>query len=122
MRLILTPHLNKGNYKLNILQQKNGLCIFVIHQLLTHMQFMSKTVKTTLKKKLLILFAVLLMIGFALQSIFGIVISLLLCGMIGFTTGLYRKDKSVWQPSALVVLACIAAILTFIILLIHSDM
>lgn len=83
---------------------------------------MSKTVKTTLKKKLLILFAVLLMIGFALQSIFGIVISLLLCGMIGFTTGLYRKDKSVWQPSALVMLACIAAILTFIILLIHSDM
>lgn len=75
-----------------------------------------------MKKKLITVFAIILLIGFALQGIFGIVISLLLCGIIGFAIGLYRKDRSVWQPSFLVILASIGAILTFIILLINSDM
>ena len=75
-----------------------------------------------MKKKLITLFTVILIIGFAVQGIFGIVISLLLCGIIGFAIGLYRKDKSIWQPSLLVTIACIGAIFTFIILLINSNM
>lgn len=75
-----------------------------------------------MKKKLITVFAVILLIGFALQGIFGIVISLLLCGIIGFAIGLYRKDRAVWQPSFLIILGSIGAILTFIILLINSDM
>lgn len=75
-----------------------------------------------MKKKLIALFTVILIIGFAVQGIFGIVISLLLCGIIGFAIGLYRKDKSIWQPSLLVTIACVGAIFTFIILLINSNM
>ncbi|MBD9180193.1 MAG: hypothetical protein EGP82_13610 [Odoribacter splanchnicus] len=75
-----------------------------------------------MKKKLITLFTVILIIGFAVQGIFGIVISLLLCGIIGFAIGLYRKDKSIWQPSLLVTIACVGAIFTFIILLINSNM
>lgn len=75
-----------------------------------------------MKKKLITLFTIILIIGFAVQGIFGIVISLLLCGIIGFAIGLYRKDKSIWQPSLLVTIACIGAIFTFIILLINSNM
>lgn len=75
-----------------------------------------------MKKKLITLFTVILIIGFAVQGIFGLVISLLLCGIIGFAIGLYRKDKSIWQPSLLVTIACVGAIFTFIILLINSNM
>lgn len=75
-----------------------------------------------MKKKLITLFTVILIIGFTVQGIFGIVISLLLCGIIGFAIGLYRKDKSIWQPSLLVTIACVGAIFTFIILLINSNM
>lgn len=75
-----------------------------------------------MKKKLITLFTVILIIGFAVQGIFGIVISLLLCGIIGFAIGLYRKDKSIWQPSLFVTIACVGAIFTFIILLINSNM
>ena len=75
-----------------------------------------------MKKKLITLVTVILIIGFAVQGIFGIVISLLLCGIIGFAIGLYRKDKSIWQPSLLVTIACVGAIFTFIILLINSNM
>ena len=78
--------------------------------------------KASMKKKLITLFTVILIIGFAVQGIFGIVISLLLCGIIGFAIGLYRKDKSIWQPSLLVIIACVGAIFTFIILLINSNM
>ena len=78
--------------------------------------------KASMKKKLITLFTVILIIGFAVQGIFGIVISLLLCGIIGFAIGLYRKDKSIWQPSLLVTIACVGAIFTFIILLINSNM
>lgn len=75
-----------------------------------------------MRKKLITLFTVILIIGFAVQGIFGIVISLLLCGIIGFATGLYRKEKSIWQPSLLVTIVCVGAIFTFIILLINSNM
>ena len=75
-----------------------------------------------MKKQLLILCTIILFIGIALQGIFGIVISLLLCGIIGLVAGLYKKDKSIWQPSLFVLFASISAILIFIILLINSDM
>ncbi|WP_455498804.1 hypothetical protein [Coprobacter sp.] len=75
-----------------------------------------------MKAKLTYLTGFLVLIGIILNGIFGIAFALLLSGIIGITTGIYKKDKTIWQPFAIIFIINILCIITFTTLLHNSNM
>lgn len=75
-----------------------------------------------MKTKLIYLTGFLILIGIILNGIFGIAFALLLAGIIGIVTGIYKKDKTIWKPSVIIFIVDVICIITFIILLHNSNM
>lgn len=75
-----------------------------------------------MRQKLLTISGFILLIGFAVQGIFGIAASLFICGLAGSILGLYKKEKSIWKPSMIILIAAIISITVFIVLLNNSNM
>lgn len=76
----------------------------------------------TMRTKLLYLSGYLILAGLVFGGIFGIALAILLAGLIGTAVGLYRKERPVWKPFALVLSVDAAAIAVFVLLLHHSGM
>lgn len=75
-----------------------------------------------MKQRLLTIFGFVLLTGFAFQGIFGIAAALLLCGIAGTIIGFYKKDKSIWIPSVVVLTIAIIGTALFALLLSNSAM
>lgn len=76
----------------------------------------------SIQRKLLTIGGYILLVAFCFWGVFGIPASLLFCGVAGVAIGVYRKDKSIWRPSLIVLVIDVICIVVFFLLLGDSKM
>jgi len=65
---------------------------------------------------------ILVLIGFAIQGIFGVAGAILICAIVGLCYGIFKKDKQFIRWSSVVLIIDIFCIIAFYICLLNSDM